>query len=177
MDYKGILLYKDIPTEEWPDKAAGNFIYRIVDLPPSKQPPDSRPWRVMTGVEANQYSRELENDFENAKVDRDELTVDERIDLALDRAEKFGEKLFKRFKRGNVKSGLTKSEVRQLAKDLKDVEQLMRGGSLNALLEELSEWTNPVVTDETVLEYGNDVRKYLGLDAVDAVTDLDLGVT
>ena len=180
MGFKGVLLYKDIPSKDWPEKSSGNYIYKIVDLGPSKQFPDKRPWRLMTDVEIRQYARALEDDLDNARIDRDELTADERIDLALDRAEQFGKKMFKEFKRENVKSGITKGEVRQMARDLAETERLMVGGSLKGLLEELANLDLLVLTyltEERVLRYGNEVRAYLGLEEVETQAELDDGVS
>ena len=67
-----------------------------------------------------------------------------------------------------------------MAKDLKDVEQLMRGGSLKALLEELAGLDLLVLTyltEERVLKYGNAVRQYLGLPGAETQAELDDGVT
>ncbi len=179
MGYKGVLLYKDIPTSEWPEKVSGNYIYKIVDLRPSRQLPDDRPWRIMTDIEASQYSRELNDDFKNAKIDRDELSTTERVDLALSRAELFGRQMFLEFKRENVLGGFNKTEIRQMSTDLLEVERLMVGGSLKALLEALTELdllTLTYLTEERVLRYGNAVREYLGLEAVSTQAELDDGV-
>lgn len=180
MGYKAVLLYQDIPIKEWPPGVNGNFIFKIIDLPVSNQVPDKRPWRLWTAEQASQYSKELEDDFERNDEAFGKLSVDKQIKLALRRAEKFGQEMFEDFKLENVKAGLTKSEVRSMAKDLKDVEQLMRGGSLKALLEELVSLDLLVLTyltEERVLKYGNAVRQYLGLGEVETQAELDDGVT
>lgn len=179
MAYKAVLLWEDsqIDPNEWPDGVNGNYIHKIIDLPASNTVPDKRAWKLMTPEQVNQYSLELEDDIENTDERLGKLPLDRVIERSLKRAERFGERLFMKFKRENVKAGLTKTQVRQLAKDLREIEVLMRGGSLKALLEEMSEWTNPIVPDATVLEYGNEVRGYLGLDEVELVADLDNGVT
>ena len=176
MGYKAVLLYEDIPIQEWPEGASGAFIYRIVDLPVSNQVPDKRAWRVWTSEQANQYSEELENDFERFDEKFDRMSVDKRIELALRRAEKFGIRIWNKFKVENVKSGLTKSQIRQMVKDFRDVEAMAKGGSLKALLEELSEISNPALPAERVVRYGNEVRAYLGLDPVLTQAELDDGI-
>ncbi len=176
MGYKAVLLYEDIPETEWPEGAQGNYIYKIVDLPVSNQVPDKRPWRLWTAEQATQYSSELEDDFERTDETFGRLTIDDQIDLALRRAEDFGKRLFRRFKRENVKAGLTKSEIRQLTKDLRDLKSFALDGSLKALLEELTELSNPNITEERVIGYGNEVRAYLGLPAVLTQAELDDGV-
>ena len=177
MKFKGVLLYEDVPRDEWPDGVSGAFIYKIVDLPPSMQPPDGRGWRVWSSEQANQYSKELEDDFERFDERFGRLDIDQQIDLALSRAEKFGNQLFREFKRENVKDGLTKSEIRQLTKDMRDVKELIKDGSLKALLEELSSFSNPSIPEERVLRYGNRVRVYLGLSPVLTQAELDDGVS
>jgi hypothetical protein len=178
--YKAVLLWQDseVNPRDWPVGVNGNYIHKIIDLPASNQVPDKRAWKLMTSEQATQYSLELEDDFINTDESLGRLTLDEVIDRSLERAEIFGRRLYKKFKRGNVKSQLTSAQIRALQKSsaLKDVELLMKGGSLKALLLEMSEWSNPIVSDETVLEYGNEVRAYLGLDLVDVVADLHSGV-
>lgn len=177
MKYKAVLLFEDIPEKDWPPGVSGKTVYAVTDLSPSKRLPDNRPWRIWDEAQALQYDIETIDDNEAAQERANLLTLDQRIDLALRRAENYGAKLFREFKRRNVKAGLTKDQVRSMSKAMVDIERLLVGGSLKAFLEEIKLTTSQFIDDDTILEWGNKVRvEYFKIRPVESKNDLDLGV-
>ena len=176
MRYKAVLLYKDIPIKDWPVGVSGEFIFKIMDLPMNNQVPDKRPWRLWTPEQANQYSSELNDDFERFDERFDRMTDERKKLLALRRAEKHGEDIFRKLKI-KVKDRVTKAnDLIKIIKDFSDFKLFLESGFLGSSLVELAAINTQDFTDDDMLEIGNPIRQILGLEPVETQAELAEGI-